>query len=83
VWNLRLGEAGAIWSTPVIAGERLYVFTQDGDCFVVDVSKDVASKEKRILARNSLGESVYGTPAISGNALYVRSYDHLWKIAND
>ena len=31
-----------------------------------------------ILANNDLGEPVYGTPAIVGSAIYVRSSGHLW-----
>ncbi len=79
-WKLRLPDAGQLWATPVIAGSRLYAFTQDGDCFVVNLP-DGADGKGEVIARNSLGEAVYGTPAIDGNALYVRSYDHLWKIA--
>lgn len=80
-WKLRLPDAGQLWATPVIAGDMLYAFTQDGNCFVVKLPSDKDGKGE-VVARNTLGEAVYGTPAISGNALYVRSYDHLWKIAN-
>jgi outer membrane protein assembly factor BamB len=80
-WKLRLPDAGQLWATPVIAGDMLYAFTQDGDCFVVKLPSSKDGKGE-VVARNTLGEAVYGTPAISGNALYVRSYDHLWKIAN-
>jgi hypothetical protein len=31
-----------------------------------------------VLANNDLGEPVYGTPALAGPAIYVRSSQHLW-----
>jgi outer membrane protein assembly factor BamB len=31
-----------------------------------------------VLANNDLGEPVYGTPALVGPAIYVRSTQHLW-----
>ena len=79
-WKLRLPDAGQLWATPVIAGDSLFAFTQDGDCFVVKLPAGKDGKGE-IVSRNTMGEAVYGTPAISDNALYVRSYDHLWKIS--
>ena len=67
---------GPFWASPVIAGEHLYSFNQDG------VSQVVRLGEKgEIVGENTLGESILGTPAIGGNALFVRSEKHLWKIA--
>jgi hypothetical protein len=31
-----------------------------------------------VLSNNDLGEPVYGTPALVGAAIYVRSSRHLW-----
>lgn len=76
-WQLRLPEAGSIWATPVIAGNRLYSFAQDGSCFTVALD----GEEGKLIATSKLGESVLGSPAVSGNAMFVRSVDALWKIA--
>ncbi|XZE46008.1 PQQ-binding-like beta-propeller repeat protein [Pirellulaceae bacterium SH467] len=76
LWQLRIAE-GSIWSSPVIAGDRLYLFSQDGVCSVVKLGADGGEK----LAANPLGEEVLGSPAISGNAMFVRSVSSLWKIA--
>ena len=76
-WQLRLPNASQIWSSPVIAGNTLYVFTMDGKCFAVKIDGD----QGEILETNSLEEEVLGSPAISGNAMYVRGVTHLWKIS--
>ena len=41
---------------------------------------DVDAKGK-IVAENELGEGIWGSPAVADNAIYVRSHNHLWKIA--
>lgn len=76
LWQLRIAE-GSIWSSPVIIGDRLYLFSQDGVCSVVKLGDEQGEK----LAANPLGEEVLGSPAVSGNAMYVRSVSSLWKIA--
>ena len=73
-WDLRL--RGAYSATPVAAGGRLYFFTEEG------VGKVVQTGPRGILiAENDLREPVLCTPAIADGALYVRSDQHLWKIA--
>jgi outer membrane protein assembly factor BamB len=77
LWKLRL-DAGAYWSTPVLAGNRLYCFADNGQSVVVQVSSD--RRKGEIVGRGVLGESVQSSPAVAGGALYVRSDRHLWKI---
>ena len=76
-WQARLPDAGQFWSTPVIAGDYLYGFAMDGTCFVVKLSEDTGE----LVGEYKLGEEVLGSPAVSDKALYVRSVDALWKIA--
>lgn len=78
-WNARLEDAGQIWATPVVAGNRLYIFSMTGKCFTVEFDESKAT----VLAESELGTEVLGTPAISNGALFVRSVDALWKISND
>ncbi len=75
-WKLRLPDAGSIWATPVLCGDRIYVFTDNGKCFVCK-----AGEKGEILATNELGDAVYGSPAVTKDALIVRSDKYLWKIA--
>lgn len=77
LWQLRLADANQIWSSPVVAGNRLYLFSMDGRCFVVGVD----GEEGKILQTNKIEDEVLGSPAISGNAMFVRGANHLWKIA--
>lgn len=74
LWQVRL--KGPFWSSPVIAGEHLYSFSQDG------VSQVVRLGEKgEIIGENKLGEGILSTPAIGDNALFVRTEKHLWRIS--
>jgi len=72
-WQQRL--KGPFWSTPVLAGDKLFCINDDGLCQVVDVAA-----EGEIVASNELGDKVLGSPAASGDALFVRSEGFLWKI---
>lgn len=74
-WKQRLG--GRFWATPIIAGQRMYAVTDTGEAIIVDLAAE------DILAKCSLGEGqeVLGSPAVANGALYVRSHEHLWKIA--
>ena len=76
-WQTRLPDAKSIWSSPVVAGNNLFVFADDGKCFVVELG----GEEGKVIETNELGEAVLGSPAISGNAMYVRGVSSLWKIA--
>jgi len=74
-WKLRL--KGQFWATPILAGERLYIFNQDGLAQVVQIG-DTAGE---IIGGGDLGDRVFGTPVVDGGAIYVRSDGHLWKFA--
>ncbi|HVU87471.1 MAG TPA: PQQ-binding-like beta-propeller repeat protein [Pirellulales bacterium] len=74
-WKLRL--KGQFWATPVIAGDYLYIFNQEGAAQVVKLG-DTSGE---IVARGDFGEPIFGSPIIDGGAIYVRTDGHLWKIA--
>jgi outer membrane protein assembly factor BamB len=76
LWQLRIPDANQIWSSPVIANKRLYLFSMDGSCAVVSLD----GEEGKIENVNKLGDEVLGSPAISGNAMFVRGAQNLWKI---
>ena len=67
-WQARLADAKSIWSSPVVANNLLYIFTEEGKCLVVRLGDE----KGEVVATNDMGESVLGSPAISGNAMYVR-----------
>jgi hypothetical protein len=49
----------------------------DGTCAVVGLD----GEEGKIEQTNKLGDEVLGSPAVSGNAMYVRGAQNLWKIS--
>jgi outer membrane protein assembly factor BamB len=75
LWKERL--KGPFSSTPVVAGDLMYLFNEDGQGHVVRL-KD---KNPEILAVNNLKETILASPAIADDALYIRSDKHLWKIS--
>lgn len=79
LWQIRLGEIGQVWSSPLVAGNKLVVFGMNGKCVTVDLS----GAQGKVIATSELGEDVLGSPAWAGNALYVRSVRALWKIATE
>lgn len=75
-WQLRL--KGPFSATPVSADGLLYCVNEKGLVQVVDPSV----RDGRILSELDLGQSVVGTPAIAGGALYVRSDSKLWRLGS-
>ena len=75
LWQLRL--KGPFSSSPVAAGPFVYVTNEKGLLQVVDTRKP----EGEMVGEMDLGDTILGTPAISGNALYLRSDGRLWKIS--
>lgn len=72
----RLPHGGSGFSSsPVVAGGRIYLSSEDGDVFVVQ-----AGREFKILARNPVGEPLMATPALSGGMMYIRGERHLFAI---
>lgn len=79
VWLERLrgpGPKGESWSSMVLAGERIYILNQSGDCFVVK-----AAPKFELLATNHIGtELTNSSLAVSEGRLFIRTHTHLWCI---
>ena len=75
LWKLRL--KGPISATPVAADGHLYLFNEDGLGQVVDTR----TPKGQLAGTGDLGETILSTPAIANGAMYIRSDQHLWKIA--
>ena len=65
-------------SSPVVAGNYLYVFGERGIGHIVDLTKP----EGEVVSTIELEEEILGTPALSGDGIYIRSDGHLWKLAS-
>lgn len=75
LWQLRL--RGAFSSTPITANGYLYLFNEDGTAFVVKPEKDKGI----IISELDLAEKILCSPGAANGALYVRSDEHLFKLA--
>lgn len=74
LWRDRLD--GEFSASPLFAGDRIFAFDQDGKCIVFAASADGFEK----LAENHLDEGCMGSPAVTGDALIVRTKTHLYRI---
>ena len=73
VWNERVG--GKYSAAPIIAGERVYFFSEDGKTYVVQ-----AGREFKVLATNELGDGYMATPAVVNNSFILRTRSHLYRV---
>ncbi|MDF1812636.1 MAG: PQQ-binding-like beta-propeller repeat protein [Verrucomicrobiales bacterium] len=73
-WRARL--KGPISASPVATGNHLYVFNEAG----LGQCVKLTAEEGRIVSEIDLGETILCTPALSDNALFIRSDNTLWKI---
>ena len=66
------------WSTPLIAGEYVYMANQDGDLFVFKLAK-----EKELVSREELnmGTAVASTPVAANGVLFIATYNTLHAIS--
>lgn len=80
-WEERLAGTGArnsSWSSPVVAGDRIYVANQNADVFVLR-----ASPKFECLATNSIGgEPMNASLAMSDGEIFIRTDKHLWCIGH-
>jgi len=72
VYQQRVGNAGGFSASPVAAGGRIYLSSEEGDIFVVR-----AGRTFELLATNAMGEIVMATPALSGDMIIVRTLTQL------
>jgi len=73
VWRKRLG--GNFSASPIHADGRIYYFDEDGQATVVKASREFES-----LAVNELKNGFMASPAVSGDALYLRTRTHMYRI---
>ena len=74
-WEKRLG--GRSWSSMSHVDGRLYAINMDGTTFVLEVNPSKC----QVLAENHLDELVRASHAFSDGRIFIRTYKHLWCIA--
>jgi outer membrane protein assembly factor BamB len=65
----------AAWGSPMIVEDKVYVGDEDGDISVFRLSK-----EEELIAENPMSSSVYSTPVVANNTLFIADKDHLFAI---
>ena len=73
LWKERIG--GNFDASPIEAGGLIYYLSRDG---VTTIFRPVAPFE--VIASNTLDGTFKASPAVSGNALFLRSDSHLYRI---
>jgi outer membrane protein assembly factor BamB len=69
-------DIGANFSaSPVVVGGNLYLMSEDGDVYVI-----APGPKYEVLAKNSIGEAIMASPAISDGKMFVRALKHLYCI---
>jgi outer membrane protein assembly factor BamB len=78
VYKVRVGGGGQTFSaSPIAFGNRVLLLNEEGLTFVLD-----AGPEYKEIAKNDLGEMSLASPAIAGNAIYIRTESTLYKIGS-
>jgi len=73
VWRERVG--GNYSASPVCAEGRIYFFSEDGRTTVIE-----AGRKFNVLAENKLDDGFMSSPAIAGEAFFLRTRTHLYRI---
>jgi len=73
VWKARVG--GNYSSSLIHADGKIYCSNETGKSTVIE-----AARQYKVLAVNKLDEGSMASPAVSGNALYLRTKTHLYRI---
>jgi len=67
--------AGSFTASPVMINGNIYAINEDGTVFVFE-----AKPKFKILAKNSVNELVYASPAVADGKLFIRGGSHLFCI---
>ena len=68
----RIGATGAYISSPMLAGNRIYICAYNGTVTVL------SADDFRVLAHNKLKEKIGASPVAVDDVLYVRTDKHLY-----
>jgi outer membrane protein assembly factor BamB len=78
----------AAWGSPLIVDDKVYVGDEDGEVAIFRLSadpavamKDVDGEMKPHYGEINMANSVYSTPIVAGNILYIANRTHLFAIA--
>jgi outer membrane protein assembly factor BamB len=66
----------AVWGSPMVIDDKVYVGDEDGDITVL-----AASKELKVISETNMGSSVYATVVPANGTLFVMNRNQLFAIA--
>jgi outer membrane protein assembly factor BamB len=66
----------AIWSSPIIIGDKVYIGDEDGDVIVLEHSKTL-----KVITETNMGSSVYSTVVPANGALFIMNRNQLYAVA--
>ncbi|MBI3405192.1 MAG: PQQ-binding-like beta-propeller repeat protein [Acidobacteria bacterium] len=66
----------AVWGSTMVVDGKIYIGNEDGDVVVLQ-----EGKEKKVLATNNLGSSVYSSAVIAHGTIFIASRNQLFAIA--
>ena len=66
LWKERLG--GTFTASAVLVGEQVLAVNEEGQWFIFEAKP----QEFKLVAKNTLGDEVFGTPVVVGNRIYAR-----------
>ena len=75
IWKERVG--GEFAASPICNRGKIYFFDKEGKTTIIE-----ASKKFTVVAENKLDEGLWASPAVSGDALYLRTPSSLYCIKN-
>lgn len=66
----------AIWGSPMIIGDKVYLGDEDGDVAVMEHGKTF-----KLVSEQNMGSSVYATPVPANGAMFVMNRNQLYALA--
>jgi outer membrane protein assembly factor BamB len=66
----------AVWGSPILIGDKVYIGDEDGDVVVVEHSKTL-----KVVSEQNMGSSVYATPVPANGVLFVMNRNQLYALA--
>jgi outer membrane protein assembly factor BamB len=79
LWTEHLEGKNLFSGSPICVDGKLYCTSEDGEVIVIAASPDAF----KLLGRTSLGEGSHATPAVSGDRMFIRSFEHLFCVGAD
>ena len=65
----------ASWGSPLVVDGKVYIGDEDGDVCIFKLSK-----EMELITEINMGNSVYSTPIVANETLYIANRSHLFAI---